>query len=581
MEGVATSAAGAATNTCRGPRPAPVDPGTGSRLDRERLRAVQAGQWAAQGQAWTAQVRAARERLRQEHAQRAEYWDAFRDGQVTAWTTRDRSIRPAHVTDFPLVAQQWAPVNGAPDTVTASDMGKPLWTCPWHPDGFRSTVKDRVQKGTRCPECNKIGTVADVGALRDQLDNPLHQTPSLGAHDRVGWVHRTWALDPTTGQWQPWEHRFDAAVKDRWVQADGCRVCAGYVVDASTSLRRWHPDVAAELVDPSLADTLAPTTRTTAEWHCSNDPDHPDYPATVQNRTAGGTTCSKCAGTQPERQIRICAELTALGLVVPPTVRDSRLAFGQADLGPHRLRLPPAIQTLHGRRYNEEEVDILLAVAGHQVAIEYDGEYFHDPANVANARVREQKKEAVLASLNVPVLRIREGRLPAVQAAGVDSLPVPSRGSVFGVVVDILNWLETTHDWTSPGADAYRAGGSTVAAASAEEYFATIGKEKKPRRKPAPQPKKVRQPRHPFTPGQRINALTVLTGPKHFPDAPAPSDRWRYQVICDCGLTRWFNHWTLTNQAPQTCGVHPHTGIDRTGQELHPDQSARDAATLT
>jgi hypothetical protein len=77
------------------------------------------------------------------------------------------------------------------------------------------------------------------------------QTPASdithASHERAPWLCRTWAIDPSTGVWQPFDHHFEAVVKERALQEDGCRVCAGYVIDDTNSLFTWFPKIVDEL----------------------------------------------------------------------------------------------------------------------------------------------------------------------------------------------------------------------------------------------------------------------------------------------------------------------------------------------
>lgn len=109
-------------------------------------------------------------------------------------------------------------------------------------------------------------------------DKSLADTLSVGSHKVVRWVC-------------PEGHEWDAPVYSR-VAGNGCPYCSGRLpVVGVTDLATTHPELAAELVDQSLATRLAAKSNRKVRWRCALG--H-EWDATVANRTAG-KGCPYCA----------------------------------------------------------------------------------------------------------------------------------------------------------------------------------------------------------------------------------------------------------------------------------------------
>src|SRR6185437_11955317 len=149
------------------------------------------------------------------------------------------------------------------------------WQCPLglgH-SPWPAWPKDRIQKGSGCPACQKLVKLSDIPALAEQYRGPLPPGEvTYGVNDEVPWACRTWALDPVTGHWRRVEHQFMAVVKDRSQQGHGCLVCAGYVIDDTNSLATWFPELAAQLDDPRLdPHRLATSTHNVSRKHLQGE----------------------------------------------------------------------------------------------------------------------------------------------------------------------------------------------------------------------------------------------------------------------------------------------------------------------
>lgn len=89
-------------------------------------------------------------------------------------------------------------------------------------------------------------------------------------------------------------HEWDATVKTRVGKGSGCPYCSGrYAIPGENDLGTVRPDIAAQLVDESLASTLKPTSHRKVEWKCENG--HV-WTATVSSRVSDGAGCPYCSG---------------------------------------------------------------------------------------------------------------------------------------------------------------------------------------------------------------------------------------------------------------------------------------------
>ncbi|MFI6931273.1 zinc-ribbon domain-containing protein [Streptomyces sp. NPDC050287] len=301
-------------------------------------------------------------------ARRAEvtaYWNRHRATVKDRWGSRTSGRGETTVADISEVAAQWhrdnviLSVNVSAMEQKSGEVSPYLWQCPlgFGHEPWPAWPKDRIQKGAGCPECRRLIRLADLPTLAAQYrGQTLASDITHASHERVPWICRTWAVDPSTGVWHPVEHRFEAVVKERAIQGDGCRVCAGYVIDDTNSLFTWFPEIADELDAPGLDPRRLPTsqhnisrkhvaeadsvgTYVTLPWRCRHG--H-GWEATVLNRVQG-TGCGKCSTSGiSKKQVRLVAELAGLIDLVPPESPDPRLPTGVPDFASHRLTVPPS-----------------------------------------------------------------------------------------------------------------------------------------------------------------------------------------------------------------------------------------------
>lgn len=378
------------------------------------------------------------------------YWNGHKITVLDRWANRSGGRGEVTVADIPEVAAQWHRDNLArPENVlaTAQRRGEAspyLWRCPlgFGHEPWPAWPKDRIQKGPGCPECRRLIRLADLPTLaaRYRGQRPASDI-THASHERVLWICRTWGVDPSTGAWRPVEHRFEAVVKERALQGDGCLVCAGYVIDDTNSLFTWFPDIADELDAPDLDPRRLPTSQhnvsrkhaaeagnrgvyATLSWRCRHG--H-GWKATVLNRVQG-TGCGKCSTSGiSKEQVRLVAELAGLIDLVPPESRDPRLPAGAPDFASHRLTVPPEHKPAHWR-YKDVEVDAVFHLPhGVRVGLEHDGA-FHHSTRQRDRRQYENDKSRVLvaAGLLDLLIHVRIGDLPEMEAPTLWSWRCPN-----------------------------------------------------------------------------------------------------------------------------------------------------------
>ncbi|MEU0383042.1 zinc-ribbon domain-containing protein [Streptomyces chartreusis] len=437
------------------------------------------------------------------------YWNRHKTTVKYRWDSRTGGRGETTVADVPEVAAQWHPDNLVlPENVLATaqrrgEVSPHLWQCPLGLDHepWPAWPKDRIRKGSGCPECRRLIRLADLPTLAAQYRG---QRPASdithAAHESVPWTCRTWAVDPSTGAWQPIEHRFEAVVKERALQGDGCLVCAGYVIDDTNSLFTWFPGIADELDAPDLDPRRLPTSQhniprkqaveadskgmyAALPWRCRHG--H-GWAATVLNRVQG-TGCRQCSTSGiSKEQVRLVAELAGLIDLVSPGSQDPRLPDGVPDFASHRLTVPPEYKPAHWR-YKDVEVDAVFHLPhGVRVGLEYDGA-FHHSARQRDRRQYENDKSRVLleAGLLDLLIHVRIGDLPEMVTPHALVVAVPERATAYQQTSAVALALSARFPEAVPGLEAYLNGGTARHQAAADAYITEVwGELRPPRRKP-------------------------------------------------------------------------------------------------
>jgi G:T-mismatch repair DNA endonuclease (very short patch repair protein)/rubrerythrin len=188
----------------------------------------------------------------------------------------------------------------------------------------------------------------------------------------------------------------------------------------------WHPTRNA----PLLPEDVKPHSNRKAWWQCR---ERHEWQARVTSR-AKGRRCPQCLlhGTSAQ-QIRLAAELTALGL--PVSARHQPIEVG-------------------GRRPVRGDV----VLADWRIVIEFDGEFWHTD-NVT----RDEVQTKALLDVGWHVLRLREGSLPKLDV-GETSVSIPTYADAHTTLLG----------FDVPEIEAYETAGQAIATEQADaEIYST------------------------------------------------------------------------------------------------------------
>ena len=164
---------------------------------------------------------------------------------------------------------------------------------------WSATVKAR-SSGRGCPVCagravlvgwNDLATIKPTLAL-ELVDPSLAETVTAGSGKKLRWF-----CDGTEEVAHP-RYEWSTTVANR-SSGNGCPVCAGMAVLVGfNDLATVNPDLAAELVDPGLAETVTAGSGKKLDWFChgTDDVPHPrrEWSADVAHRS-DGSGCAVCA----------------------------------------------------------------------------------------------------------------------------------------------------------------------------------------------------------------------------------------------------------------------------------------------
>ena len=193
-------------------------------------------------------------------------------------------------------------------TVTRSSGRSVLWFCEGTPEAphprreWTAAVGDR-SSGYGCAACSGRAVIAgwnDLATLEPELaaqlvDPSIGQTVTRGSSKPVRWF-----CDGTSEAPHP-RREWTATVGDR-SSGYGCAACSGFAVIAGwNDLATLEPELAAQLVDPSIGPTVTRSSGRSVLWFCEGTPEvpHPrrDWSATVHTRSSGNG-CAACAGRE-------------------------------------------------------------------------------------------------------------------------------------------------------------------------------------------------------------------------------------------------------------------------------------------
>ena len=392
---------------------------------------------------------------------------------------------------------------------------------------------------------HRRNSLGDVSSLAVQLSNPRQASLALGHSKQVEWRHEVWAVNPITGGWYRHAHVWMATPKARSATRgpQQCLVCSGDLVDSSTSVSTFMPDLKREYADGRvdfadvpiglhsagrtkwsyLADDLG---YASLAWNCRT---HGLFLATMNNRTAthGGTGCPSCGPRD------ISKEQIRLACYVRQFVTD-------CDFDPDPLNVPADVRAMLSWGSSIIRPDIILP--SHRVIIEYDGAYGHLSRLRPEAADKARRQTLVMLALDYDVLRVsveptdvtqREITLQVGNRKEM-TVHVPSPVDVRGAALESLRALEalTGSRFEGLSADFNRWSDAAEAQGSAEvrRLWGSSGKRRRQRNA------KGRKSKFEYlAPGTRFGRLVVTSAPpKTTGSGRKPKDHL-VPCHCDCG----------------------------------------------
>ncbi|QIS02590.1 lysine biosynthesis protein LysW [Nocardia brasiliensis] len=309
------------------------------------------------------------------------------------YALRQAELSTKTVADIPQLAAQWIDPTPA-DQVPVLEFGLFKFRCPQGHQP-RSRPERWLEEG--CPSCrgnatrkaNAAASTADptISRLSPEISSQWH--PTRNGRWQLAEVspesrRLAWWKDPACG------HEWEATPRERDKYARlRCPEC-GTVLD---SLAFHYPELAAQWAPENSVTPwhVRPTGTVLGEqpvWVCPNNSEH-RWQSSPASRIAG-STCPECQ--QSGKSMIELAHLT-----------EAQRIFGNAASG---KRISSDTFTRRGAW----TVDILVDLpAGPQLAIEYDGAYWH-----ADKAELDADKSRDLLATGLTVVRLREAPLPTL-----------------------------------------------------------------------------------------------------------------------------------------------------------------------
>ncbi|PES34754.1 hypothetical protein CN497_19275 [Priestia megaterium] len=358
-------------------------------------------------------------------------------------------------TNNPELSSQWHPTkneNLAPQDVMVGSHKKVWWHCEKGHE-WQAVIRERHKNGKRCPICvnQKVHLDNCLATINPTLAQEWHPTKNgtLTPYDVVaGFTKKVW--------WQCEEgHEWQARVNNR-NRGNGCPICKNMQVDLGNNLASSNPALAQEW-HPTKNRTLTPANVVAGSgkkvwWQCNKE--H-EWESRVVNRHQG-LGCPYCSNryVTPQNSLatrfpEIAAEwhpikngtLTPADVVAgsdkkvwwqckrkhewqasPNTRKKSgcpHCSFGTGTSFPEQiiyLTLKDVFPYTKNR-YKIEGVEIDIYIPEINVAIEYDGAYYHE-----NRKEKDEQKNKFMLERNIPLIRIQEKSLKSTKQTTFESV---------------------------------------------------------------------------------------------------------------------------------------------------------------
>lgn len=198
----------------------------------------------------------------------------------------------------PHIAAEVVDQSLLPTLATGADR-KIQFRCPDHGHIYEARPYNRTNAksgGTGCPVCN--GKQILIGFNDIATTQPQVAALFIDPEDGHKYTQKSNKKVPMRcPQGHEWDGKISNIVSQSLKSGHlGCPYCAGRKsVKGQDDLATTHPDIAAQLVDQSLAHTLKAGSNTRVEWQCHIDKRHQWY-ANPYDRTTKHNGCPFCSG---------------------------------------------------------------------------------------------------------------------------------------------------------------------------------------------------------------------------------------------------------------------------------------------
>ena len=292
--------------------------------------------------------------------------------------------------DYPKLLLELHPdKNGVvnPEDYTYGSNKKLYWRCDVADDHeWQASVKERAANARGCPFCagKRVSKSNSLRSIHPEIARQWHPTKNNDlTPDRVlsNSTKKVWWLCDNG-------HEYEHSVNQRTSRTRVCPYCSGYRIGQGNSFADKSPEAAAEWDYEKNNDKtpyeVSPSTSSKYWFKCKLG--H-SYKAPPASRT-GGHGCPKCTNSSSQPELRVYTEFKHL---FPDTV--------------------------HRHKMRKVEFDIFVPVL--DLAIEYDGAYWHEKASA-----KDKRKNHFCKINGIKLVRLRE--TPLKKLLDTDVI-VPSR----------------------------------------------------------------------------------------------------------------------------------------------------------
>lgn len=326
------------------------------------------------------------------------------------------------MTTNPDIAKWWSSQNKKKASdVIAGSAKKALWTCE-KGHTFEMQICNRV-RGNSCPFCSNHEVLAgfnDLKTLFPEIASIWSPNNTFQPDEVLPFSHKRALFICSKG------HEYEQAIGEKTGHGRGCPYCTGAkVLRGFNDLATTAPDIAAQWdfeKNGKLTpyDIMTGTSTKRPWWKCKNG--H-SYRATPQARCSGNG-CPECA-----KYMTVSFPEYIVYWYLKQCNIDVDLSYKPRFLG-------------------KKEIDIYIRDP-FVLAIEYDGRYYHSFAKNIKS---DKAKNTLIAKQNVPLLRIREKGLPALDNCYIiQSEPKPNTYTYMqSVVEEVFAFLKKKFGYICP-----------------------------------------------------------------------------------------------------------------------------------